>query len=219
MKKDFFTGMALLMPLVLTIAIVVFIIKLITTPLMGSVSSLLNYLDILNKPFLFLKAEQVLALSSRLLILIGLFGITTLVGVLARLFLFEYLGRFSEYLIHRTPLVNKIYKAVQDVVKTVFSKTENSFSEVVLVPFPHGKAKSIGLVTRQAAMAGSDDDYLELVSVFVPGTPNPSMGFMLLYRRDQLTPIDMKVKDALKFLVSCGVVAPETLPKTSNGKQ
>lgn len=209
MKKDFLTGLALLMPFVLTLIIIIFLIKIVTAPLMGTVSSAFDYYDILNKPFLFLNGSQVLQLSSRLVILAGLFVVTIVFGILARLFLIKYFVRLSEYVIHRTPFVNNIYKSIQDVVKTVFSKSDNSFSEVVLVPFPHANARSIGLVTSRKTNNESDPEFQELVTVFVPGTPNPSMGFMLLFKREQLTSVDMTVKDAMKFLVSCGVIAPE----------
>lgn len=198
-----------MLPAVLTIVIVLFVIKVLTNPLMGTVMSAFDYYDIFNKPFLFLSGEQVLALSSRLSILICLFVVTIVVGFIGRWFLVRYLGQFAEFFIHRIPLVNKVYRSVQDVVHTLFAKSENNFSAVVLVPFPHSKMRSLGLITSHSAAEGSDATYSGMVSVFVPGTPNPAMGFMLMYNKDQLTPIDMTVQDALKFLVSCGVIAPD----------
>lgn len=199
MKKDFFTGLVLLMPFVVTIAVIVFVIKLITNPFMSPVSTWLN-----NYEFSFS-----VTFVSRLIILVSFIGITMLVGMLGRWFLFGKLVSFGEFLIQRIPVVKTIYKSFQDVVQTVFNKAENSFSEVVLVPFPHAKAHSIGLITRNAAKEETDLDYKELIPVFVPGTPNPTMGFLLFFRKEQLTPINMGVKDALKFLVSCGVVVPK----------
>ncbi len=213
MKKDFFTGFVLLLPVVITIVVVVFVVKALTNPFMGALSSAFDYYGIFNQPFLFLSGKQVLALSTRLIVLLGLAIITLVVGLLGRWFLMGYFVQWGEYLIHRIPIVNKLYKAVKDVVQTIFSSKDNRFSEVVLVPFPHAKAHSIGLITNQEAANGSDPAYQQLVSVFVPGTPNPAMGFMLLFRRDQLVPIDMKVPDALKFLVSCGVIVPQAPEK------
>lgn len=210
MKKDFLTGLILLLPLVITIMVVVFVIKLLTNPFVGTLSAAFEYYGIFNTPLLFLSAEQVTAISARIAILSGLVIVTLVVGLIGRWFLIGMFVRWGESLIRRIPFINKVYKAVQEVVGTLFNQKENRFSEVVLVPFPHSKAQSIGLITSQQAEQGSDPDYGELISVFVPGTPNPAMGFMLLFRKDQLTPIDMKVPDALKFLVSCGVVMPQS---------
>lgn len=210
MRKDFFTGLALLLPVIITIMIVVFVIKILTNPFMGAVSSALDYYDILNKPFLYLTEEQVLRISSRVLILIALFVVTLIIGMLGRMLLFSYFLKATDFIFHRIPLVNKVYRAVQDVMHTIFTNKESRFSEVVLVPFPHAKSKSIGLVTSHQTAAESDPSYSDLVSVFVPGTPNPAMGFMLLFKRDQLIQVDMKVSDAVKFIVSCGVILPNS---------
>jgi uncharacterized membrane protein len=131
------------------------------------------------------------------------------VGFLGKIFFVHYFVRFGEYVIHNIPVVNKIYKAIQDIVHTIFGHSEQRFSSVVLVPFPHSETYSIGLVTSGAIPSASDPEYHQRVSVFVPGTPNPAMGFMLLFPKDQLLPVDMEVHDALKFVISCGVITPD----------
>jgi uncharacterized membrane protein len=106
--------------------------------------------------------------------------------------------------------VNKIYKACQDVVQSLFSSSSKSFSQVVFVPYPNAHNLSIGLMIRDSVkIKHNQRDYEELVSVFVPGTPNPSVGFMLMFKREQLTFVNMKVDEAMKFVVSCGVVMPD----------
>ena len=101
------------------------------------------------------------------------------VGVFARLLFLHYILQFGEYIIHKIPLVNKVYKAAKEVVETLFGHKEQRFTSVVLVPFPHSGLRGIGLVTSGGVSSVSDPEYRGLVSVFVPGTPNPAMGFML----------------------------------------
>lgn len=212
MKKYFVTGLALLLPAVFTILIVSFVINLLTHPFLGTAVSIFTYYDIFNKPFLFFSGPTVLIVTSKILILIALAILIFLVGILGQLFLLKWLGGLGDYLIHRIPFVNKIYKTTQDVVHTIFMPSQNSsnYSRVVLVPFPHPESLSIGFITNDSHR-GADEDFEKRISVFVPGTPNPTMGFMLMYRSDQLIPLSMKIEDALKFIVSCGVIQPERL--------
>lgn len=204
MKKNFLTGLAILLPAVVTLIVVVFIVNLLTAPFLGMVKGILIHYDLLDHRLLIFNGEQVLAFSSKILILISLIIITLLIGAIGRIFFIRYLFRFGDYLIHRIPLINKIYKAAQDVVQTLFHQEKTSFSQVVLVPFPQSNSYSIGLITSNLTTTGSTSN--EYVSVFVPATPNPTMGFVLLFRSEQLILVDMKVEDALKFIVSCGVM-------------
>jgi uncharacterized membrane protein len=217
MRKHFLTGLALLLPIVLTLLIVTFIINIITKPFLGSVTNALNFYEIFNKPFLFLSASTTLLLSSKLIILTGIAFSTLLVGFLGQVLLIKLLGRTGDYILHKIPIINKIYKTLQDMIHTIFCRKETTtaFSSVVLVPFPHSKTYSIGLITN-SVNDSSDSEYQERVSVFVPGTPNPTMGFMLLFHKNQLIPIEMKVEDALKFVISCGVIYPDSAVNSSS---
>lgn len=206
MKKDFFAGLALLLPIVLTIAIITFIVNLLTRPFLGMVQEVFRHFELLNTSFFFLSSEQLINLIARLLILVSLTIVTLLIGFLTSHFVVQSLLKTTDTLIQRIPLINKIYKALQEVMNTLFSPASTTFSEVVLVPYPYDTTYAIAFVTKDCLPEGSDKDHMDMVSVFLPGTPNPMMGFNLLYRREQVIFIDMKVDDALKFLISCGVV-------------
>lgn len=212
MKKNFIAGLTILLPIALTIMIVGFLINLITSPFLGTVSTAFDFYGIFNEPFLFLSASKTLMLSSKIFILLFLFLIILLVGVLGQMFLIKHLGRLGDYIFHRIPGFNKIYKSIQDIVHTLFmkSKQKASFSHVVLVPFPHAKMYSIGLITNSTMSAETDAEHNKNVSVFVPGTPNPAMGFMLLFQKDKLVPLDITVEEAIKFIISIGVVFPRS---------
>lgn len=205
-KRYFFTGLALLLPAVLTIWIMVFFINLLTRPFQNFVEEILRYYDLLDRPFLFLSAEQVLHLLSKGLVILILLAVTLIIGFLTKVFITNALIKLGDKIIHKIPVVNRIYKATQDVVQTLLKEKRQSFTQVVFVPFPHKGAYSIGMVTRDCLDEDSDEEHAGLLSVFVPATPNPTMGFMLFFRREQLIFVDMKVEDALRSIISCGVI-------------
>lgn len=206
MKKYFVTGLIILLPAALTIAIVAFIFNLLTEPFLGIVKSIFAYYSFLQGGFLFLSADQLQTYLSKIIIIIFLFFSTVLLGLIAHIFFFYYLIRLWDYLIHRIPIINTIYKTCQDMINTLFLSDAKAFQQVVLVPFPNKDANSIGFVTCATLppIGGLQD--LDRVVVFVPTTPNPTSGFLTLYKKEDLVYLDMKVEDAFKFIISCGVI-------------
>ena len=91
----------------------------------------------------------------------------------------------------------------------MFGSSSNSFKQVVMVPFPGEKTYSIGLVTREnlPGLPKAQNPKETLVAVFVPTTPNPTSGFLMMYKQSDLVYLDMKVEDAFKYVISCGVIA------------
>ncbi|MCB1084867.1 MAG: DUF502 domain-containing protein [Chlamydiia bacterium] len=209
MKKYFITGMVILLPLAVTIAIVVFIVNFLTKPFIGMVADFLKKNGFVNKGFLFLTPEQVILYGSKLLILICLFIFTLLLGLIARWFFFKALIGLSDKVLHRIPLVNKVYMTTQEIIKTIFVTDKNSFKQVVMVPFPKDGAYVIGLVSRESPKMCSEKAGGELLSVFVPTTPNPTSGYLLMYKKEEIIPLDLRPEQAIKYIVSCGVITPE----------
>lgn len=207
MKKLFFAGLIILLPFALTFMIIMFLINLFTYPFQELVESFLANYGLLGKPFLFLSGQQVLYVGSKVLVLIALFFFIVLFGFLARIVLINTLFRFGDLLIDRIPFINKLYKVAQDVVKTIFESKSSAFSNVVLVRFPHTQAYCVGLVPHNQMTSPPN----KILSIFIPGSPTPTMGFMLRYKHEEIIFIDMKVEEALKYVVSCGVVNGENL--------
>lgn len=203
MKRYLFTGLAILLPLALTVAIVLFLVNLLTAPFLDVVKPLLLKFSLFREGFGIFSGEQLVRSSSRFVILVLLFTLTVVVGFLARQFFIKYLISLGDSILHRIPLVNTVYKTSQDVIKTIFSDTSSSFKQVALVPFPHTHTRSIGLITRESV---KDEEGKSLVAVFVPTTPNPTSGFLMLFERTDLTYVDMSVEEAFKYIISCGVI-------------
>ncbi len=210
MKKYFLTGLALLLPLAVTIAIFVFVVDFLTKPFMGFVATTLEHTNLAYFSFGLLSSEQVIRYTSQFIILIGLFSFTLLLGIFTRWFFFKALITLSDKILHKIPLVNKVYKTTQEIIKTLFASEKNSFKQVVLVPFPHKGTYSVGLVARESPESCEKATGKEMVSVFVPTTPNPTTGFLLMFERKDLVFLDIKTEEAIKYVVSCGVIIPSS---------
>ena len=206
MKKYFLTGLVILLPLALTVAVVSFVFNFLTTPFVGLVQHVFDYFGLLGKNFGFLTSHQVQVLASKLIILVLLFFFTVLLGAIGRWFFVHYLLKFWDYILHRIPFVSTIYRTCQDVIKTMFASKNKSFKQVVLVPFPSKDIYSIGLVTNEDLSPFKQTSRGPLTAVFVPTTPNPTSGFLMLYEEKDLTFLDMKVEDAFKYVISIGMI-------------
>lgn len=207
MKKYFLTGLATLLPLAVTVYVVTFVIHLLTRPFMGVVTHLLSRLPISS--FGIITSEQLIRTISEALILIALFLFLLLLGMIGRWFFINALIRLGDKILHKIPLVNKVYKTAKDIIQTLFISGKNSFKQVVLLQFPHKGCYCIGLVTSHSPKSCSELRNNELITVFIPTTPNPMTGFLLMSPRSDLIYLDMKSDEAIKYVVSCGVIHPQ----------
>jgi uncharacterized membrane protein len=208
MKKHLLTGLILLLPVVLTAWVIGFVVNFLTKPFMGLVSHFLQETHIANRGFLFLSPEQALMYSSQLIILACLFLLILFLGMITRWYLFRWFIQIGEDILHRLPFVNKIYKAAKDIVTHLFGQDKNSFKQVVLVPFPKEGIYTLGFLSQPVPKVFTGNLTHELISVFIPTTPNPTTGFTVMYPHHSIILIDMKPEDAIKFIVSCGMVTP-----------
>jgi uncharacterized membrane protein len=115
-------------------------------------------------------------------------------------------------LMSRIPIVKSIYSSVKQVSDTLFSSNGNAFREAVLVQYPHAGSWTIAFVTGKPSGEVAGKLAGEHVSLYVPTTPNPTSGFFLMMPRTAVHALDMSVDEALKYIISMGVVAPPTLP-------
>lgn len=206
MKKSFITGLIILLPLALTTIIILFLFNLLTDPFAGILNSFIEKTSIFENGFLFFTREQIQYIVSKLLILTSLFFFTVLLGIIARWFFISYLLKYTDALFHKIPFISTVYKTCKDVIDTIFTTSSNAFKQVVLVPFPNPDTYSIGLITKENVPGLSDQKESQMISVFVPTTPNPTSGFLMIYKAKDLIYLDMKVEDALKYTISCGVI-------------
>ncbi|MFN9503566.1 MAG: DUF502 domain-containing protein [Rubrivivax sp.] len=111
-------------------------------------------------------------------------------------------------LMHRIPIVKSIYSSVKQVSDTLFSSSGNAFREAVLVEYPRDGAWTIAFVTGKPGGEVAEHLDGDWVSVYVPTTPNPTSGFFLMMPRNDVVSLGMSVDQALKYVISMGVVVP-----------
>ena len=133
----------------------------------------------------------------------------------------SYLGhslmRLGERVLRRMPVVRSLYGTLKQIFETVFAQSSRSFGEVVLVEWPRRGAWSVAFVTGPAPSIVSQALQDELVSLFLPCTPNPTTGYYLMVARRELMPIGLSVEDAMKLIISGGLAAPAEPPAPGQG--
>ncbi len=136
-------------------------------------------------------------------------AILLVIGAIASNFVGRKLVGLGDRIVARIPVVRSIYSSVKQVSDTLFSESGNAFRTAVLVQWPRPDVWTIGFVT--GAPGGDVVNYLrgeEYVSVYVPTTPNPTGGYFVMLRKSDCIELKMSVDDALKYVVSMGVVVP-----------
>ena len=139
-------------------------------------------------------------------------ALITLIGRATR----HYIGRkaiqFLDNWLLKIPLLNKIYGAVKQVNDALSPNNRSSFKHVVLIDFPKPGTKAIGFQTGDPQPMPPGREGPKLIGVFVPTTPNPTSGFLVFVPETEVTRLTMSVADGIKFIVSLGVISPDSLP-------
>ena len=139
-------------------------------------------------------------------------GLTVLVVLLTGMMFANLFGRqlmrLSEDVLARIPLVRSIYSSVKQVTETLFSGQGKSFRKVVLVEYPRRDLWTLAFITGDTASVIERAVGEDLVSIYVPTTPNPTSGFFLMVPKRDIKPLDISVDNGLKMILSTGVVIP-----------
>jgi len=133
----------------------------------------------------------------------------TLVGLGARHYVGRKLIQFGENLLLRVPILSKIYLALKQINEAFATSKKSAFKTVVLVQFPRPGIYSIGFITSEQHEEVQARTREHVVCVFVPTTPNPTTGFLILVPEHEIVKLEMSVADAIKYIISLGTVSPE----------
>ncbi len=202
MKKYLLAGLLVWTPLAITVWVL--------TWLLGAMDGLFAWL--LSAPQALLPAsahatiEQLRHVPGLGVLVMGLGLLLT--GMFATNIFGQWWLRQWNRLLHKIPIVRSVYSSVKQVSDTLFSSSGNAFREAVLVQYPRQGSWTIAFVTGKPGGEVAQHLPGECVSVYVPTTPNPTSGFFLMMQRSEVVPLDMSVDEALKYIISMGVVAP-----------
>ena len=141
-------------------------------------------------------------------------SILLLTGMLAANLFGRRFVEIWERILNKIPLVRSIYSSIKQISNTIFDPSGKSFRKVVMLQYPRKGLWSIGFLTNDNVgdeMSAVDD---RLVAVFIPTTPNPTSGFIIMTRNDEITELDMSVEEGFKFIISMGVIIPDGSART-----
>ncbi len=141
------------------------------------------------------------------------FAILLSLGALASNFVGNKMLNWWNALLHRIPVVRSIYSGVKQVSDTLFSDTGNAFRKTVLIQWPREGVWTIAFVTGLPGGDAANHLQGDYLSVYVPTTPNPTGGYFVMLKSSDCIELTMSVDDALKYIVSMGVVSPQALPR------
>jgi len=139
--------------------------------------------------------------------------ITILVGMFARNILGRTLLGFWEAILTRIPLVNKLYVATKQIGEGLLADKGSIFKRVVMLQYPRKGIYSIAFVTHTPGGELQEKVGSQVVTVFLPTTPNPTSGFFLIVPEKETVPLSMSVEDAIKLIVSSGIVGPKSVAR------
>ena len=194
LRRSLITGLIVWVPLVVTVVVVRFLIRLMDRSLL-----------VLPPAW---RPEALLGFNIPGLGLLLTILVLLITGLLAANLIGRRLLTFSESILARIPLIRSIYSGAKQVAETVLSDGDTSFKRVMLVQYPRKGVWSLCFQTSTELEEVQHRTDERVVSVFVPTTPNPTSGFVLFVPRDDLTELDMSVDEGLRLIISLGVVVP-----------
>jgi len=140
--------------------------------------------------------------------LIIFFVAMVVIGAVTASLLGRFFHRWFERILNRLPVVRGIYSAIKQIMDTVFSQRSQAFREAVLVEYPRRDLWTIAFITGETKGEVKNLHEDDIINIYVPTTPNPTSGFLLFVPKSEVIPLDMSVDEALKMVISTGIVTP-----------
>lgn len=217
LRRNFVAGILVMLPVVVTVVVLRWIFTRIIIKLMDRVRPAVLRMIPDN-------VEEALGLES--VFLRNILGVVVLIlfilllGLIARNILGRRLIRLGERILARIPIISKIYTTAQQIGQAFLGEKRTSFTRVILFQYPRPGLYTFGLVSGEARGEIQTKTGEKVLNVFVPTTPNPTSGLFILVPEKDAIPIEMTVPDALRLLISGGVVTPDyTKDDSDTGEQ
>ena len=205
-RKAFLTGLFVCLPVTLTAYIIVWLVNAMASPARGILKGLLDVCGVAiphGDPFFGAGVTIVSALCVAVVLV--------LVGLVSRYVFGKWFLNLLDRLLQRVPMVRSVYISIKQIIDTFSVGKKQTFSKVVLVEFPRRDAWTVAFITHEKTTQLCGITGQKLVHVFVPTTPNPTGGYMILVPAESVIQLDISVSEAMKMIVSGGAVVPENL--------
>lgn len=206
LRRSFFAGLLIILPITITIVILNFLYRLIIISIMYRIRPLIFFISPEGIDEILRRYIYLWDIFSILLLVFGI----ALVGVIARSSIIaRWLIRSGERFLTRLPLINKIYSAIQQISQAILGEKKSSFKKAVLLEYPRKGLWCIGLVSNDIIpVEVQKKTEKKMISIFLPTTPNPTSGLYVLMPEEDTIPLKMSIEEALTMIVSVGVVTP-----------
>ncbi|MFD1406845.1 DUF502 domain-containing protein [Kroppenstedtia eburnea] len=198
-------GVIALLPTVATLYVLKLLFAIIDPTLGVATAKLLHWLGVVQFPLVIwgiVFRTHIPGVGTLLTL-----GILILIGMMARSLIGKQVLRFTEHLFSRIPLARNIYSTVQQITST-FAHDKTSFKQVVMVEYPRKGVYTLGFYTGEGNGEIQRRSKNRMLNIFLPTTPNPTSGWLVLVPAADVTFLDMSVEDGLKYIISGGVVVP-----------
>jgi uncharacterized membrane protein len=214
MKKYLFTGFLILLPVALTLMVILFLFDVFTAPFVTVVGPLVS---LIQTEIPFVLPTGLTLFLSRILSLIFLSLFILLLGILTQWLVVKNFINWADGVMYRIPLIRSVYRVSRDILNALFSTNgKKAFKRPVMIPFPGRPNFSLGFLAGEVAEECQKKVDVPLVSVFAPTAPHPISGFLFLVPEKDIYNVEMTNEEVVKFLVSCGMVVPESETKESD---
>lgn len=209
LRNAFFTGLVILLPLGVTIIVIQFLISKVGTP---------------TSDFIFWFIDPALRSQSWVAPLLDIgativvFLMITLLGAISSYFLGRLILSVTERIMSSVPFISTVYKTVKQIVETFSKQKKAVFQKCVLVEYPKSGTYALGFLTSTSKGEIQDKTKANVFNVFVPTTPNPTSGFLLMVPEDEIIDLEMSISDGMKLVISGGALIPGDKAKKIDDK-
>ncbi len=215
LRGYFYAGLIVILPLFLTIFIINWIINLIIAVTMESFFTVF-----INNAISFFGIEDNLHLKTAvyILYLLSILIFITFIGYITKNIIGKKITRSINRVIGKLPIVKHIYTTINQIVSLISSDKGNTYKRAVAVEYPRKGIYSIGFLTSETNEALSKSEGKDLCNIFIPTSPNPTSGMFICVEKKDVIFLDMKIDDAVKLIISGGVIVPE-MEKEENSEE
>lgn len=204
-RNAFISGLLLLAPVGVTLFVIKFLVDRIGAPAS-------KYIFWYLPPGTFDKA--LFAITLNVVATLYVLALITLLGWFSQIVIGRFLVQWVERFVTRVPFVNTVYNTVKQIVDTFSQQKKAVFQECVLVQFPREGIWAMGFLTGQGKGEVQARTSRNLINIFLPTTPNPTSGYLIMVPEEDLIRLDMNVADGMKLIISGGAVAPPWNPSS-----
>jgi len=205
LKAVFLTGLAVIIPIGITVYILFFLIDIMD-----------RILDVMPRQY---HPDTWIGFHIPGLGVIVTLGVILLCGILMRSYMGKRVVRYGEGLVEKIPFVGGIYLATKKISDSFFSDRDKSFKRVVLMEFPRSGVYTVAFVTGVPIAEIAERTHRHCLNVFVPTTPNPTSGYFLIVPEDDVTDLDLTVEEAFTLIISGGIATPQAKKTTCQTKR